>query len=346
MDKNYNVSNDPYEYYEALFDPMLNDRQARRKRSPKAHHKPKTNPAQIMMELADELGWENNFEITYKPSLYEADWLFASLRPFFEQSLISDVVSIVKGGKEASVYCCAAHPSMDVDWVAAKVYRPRKFRGLTNDQMYREGRDILTSEGNIIHENKDREARAIGKKTAFGVQLSQNSWLMHEYQALERLHQAGAIVPKPFQVGNNAILMEFIGKDNLAAPTLNSVRLETGEAQIHFDLVMENVELMLKQNLIHADLSAYNILYLQGEIVIIDLPQVVNLQGNRNAPAILARDVMRVCEYFTNQGVKCDAQEISRDFWRRYLRVPGYILRADESQLAARYPDVFGDPLG
>jgi RIO kinase 1 len=346
MDKKYSVQNDPYEYYEALFDPLLNDRQARRKRSPKAFHKPKVNDDQVLKELADELGWENDFEITYKPSFYEAGWLLQSLRPFFQQSLISDIVSIIKGGKEASVYCCAAHPTMEVDWVAAKVYRPRKFRGLTNDQVYREGRDILTSDGNIIHENKDRETRAIGKKSAYGMQLSQTSWLMHEYQALERLHLAGAIVPKPYQVGSNAILMEFIGEDNLAAPTLNTVGLDKQEAKEHFDLVMENVELMLEHNLIHADLSAYNILYHAGEVVIIDLPQVVNAVGNRNAPAILARDVLRICEYFKRQGVSCNAREISQDLWRRYLRVPGYILRADQSQLAELYPDIFGDPMG
>jgi RIO kinase 1 len=103
---------------------------------------------------------------------------------------------------------------------------------------------------------------------------------------------------------------------------------------------------MLKQNLIHADLSAYNILYHEGEIVIIDLPQVVDSHGNRNAPVILARDILRICEYFKKQGVERDAREISRDLWRRYLRVPGNILRADESQLADLYPGVFGDPMG
>jgi RIO kinase 1 len=343
MDKENNLINNPYEYYEALFDPKLNDRHARRKRSPKPFHKPKVSPDQILGRLVDELGWENDFQTTYKPSHYEAGWLLDSLRPFFEQAQISDIVSIVKGGKEASVYCCAAHPTMEVDWLAAKVYRPRKFRGLTNDQVYREGRDILTGDGDIVHENKDREARAIGKKSTFGVQLSQTSWLMHEYQALEQLHRVGGIVPKPYQAASNAILMEFIGEGNLPAPTLNTMRLNNAEAQRHFDLVLENVELMLQHNLIHADLSAYNILYHEGEIVIIDLPQVVDSRGNRNAPGILARDILRVCEYFTKQGVECDAREISRDLWQRYLRIPGHLLRADESQLADLYPGVFGD---
>ncbi len=349
MDENEHLTtydNDPYKAYAAMFDPMLSDRKARRKRLPKPFHRPKVNTEQMLESLVEEVGWELEFKTSYRPSKYEAGWLLSSLRPFLEQALISDIISIVKGGKEASVYCCAAHPTMEVKWLAAKIYRPRIFRGLTKDQIYREGRDVLTSDGDIVHENKDREARAIGKKTAFGVQLSQSSWLMHEFQALERLHRAGGIVPKPYKAGPNAILMEFVGEGILAAPTLNTISLSKAEAKRHFDQILENVELMLQHNLIHADLSAYNILYHEGEIVIIDLPQVVHSLGNRNAPVILARDILRICEYFTKQGVECDAQQISRDLWGRYLRVPGHILRADESRLADLYPGVFGDPMG
>jgi RIO kinase 1 len=346
MNKEYNfqyLEDDPYEDYAALFDPAHIDRRARRKRSPEAHHRPKVTHDQVLNEITDEIGWENVFEISYRPSKYEAEWLFSSLRPLLEQSLISDVLSLVKGGKEASVYCCAAHPTMEEEWLAAKVYRPRKFRGLTNDKIYREGRDILTEDGHVVHENKDRVVRAIGKKTAFGQQVSHTSWLMHEYQALERLYQAGGNVPRPYMAGSNAILMSFIGSEMVAAPTLNTFRLEIGEATRLFDLVLKNVELMLQNDLIHADLSAYNILFMDGQITIIDFPQVVDPHNNRSAPAILARDIQRICEYFQAQGVECNAQAIYKGLWQRYLRVPHHILRADESRLAQYYPDIFGD---
>lgn len=344
---NFEQKNKPsYEEYESLFDPQRVDRQARRSRSPKPGYRPKISTDVIIAGLADELGWENDFQITYKPSHYEAGWLLDSLRPFFEGALISDILSLVKGGKEASVYCCAAHPSMPMDRVAAKVYRPRRFRGLTKDQVYREGRQVLTTDGDILHENKDREARAIGKKTAFGIQLSQGSWLMHEYRALELLHQAGGIVPKPYQVGPNAILMEFIGQGVVAAPTLSAVRLNQSEAIRHFDLVLKNVELMLQNHLIHADLSAYNILYDRGDIVIIDLPQVVDIRGNRNAAFMLARDILRICEYFVKWGVECDPLGISRRLWQQYLRVPDHIRRADESILADMLPEIFAESEG
>jgi RIO kinase 1 len=346
MNKEYNFQNledDPYADYAAWFDPMRTDRKTRRKRSPKPSHTPKFTRYQIMDEITDELGWENEFQTSYRPSRYEDEWLIHSLRPLFEQSLISDVLSLVKGGKEASVYCCAAHASMDEEWLAAKVYRPKKFRGLTNDKIYREGRDILTEDGHVVHENKDRVIRAIGKKTAFGQQVSHTSWLMHEYKALEVLYPMGGNVPKPYMSGSNAILMSYIGDGLAAAPTLNTIQLDKVEATQIFDLVLENVELMLKHDLIHADLSAYNILYLQGKITIIDFPQVVDLHKNRNAPAILARDIQRTCDYFKKQGVDCDAQVIYKDLWQRYLRVPSHILRADESRLAQFYPEIFGD---
>ncbi|NIM92590.1 MAG: hypothetical protein GTO18_02600 [Anaerolineales bacterium] len=338
-----NFEDDPYADYAALFDPMRTDRKARRKRSRQPVHRPKVTEDQVLEGIADELGWENEFQTTYRPSKYEVEWLLSSLQPFFEQSMISDVSALIKGGKEASVYRCEAHSTMESEWLVAKVYRPRKFRGLTNDKIYREGRDILTADGDIVHENKDRVMRAIGKKSTFGIQVSHTSWLMHEYQALERLHKAGGKVPKPYHAGSNAILMAYIGIGGVAAPTLNTIRLEVNEAQQLFDQVLHNVELMLQNDLIHADLSAYNILYLRGEITIIDLPQVVDPQGNRNAPAILARDVKRVCEYFMTQGVDCDPNAIFRDLWQRYLSVPDHILRADQSRLAQYYPDIMGD---
>ena len=55
----------------------------------------------------------------------------------------------------------------------------------------------------------------------------------------------------------------------------------------------------------HCDLSAYNSLYGQGLIVLIYLPQVADLQSNRQAQCILLRDISRCCEYFIRQGVGC-----------------------------------------
>ena len=90
---------------------------------------------------------------------------------------------------------------------------------------------------------------------------------------------------------------------------------------------------MLQRDLIHGDLSAYNILYWQGSITLIDFPQVVNGRTNPRAHFILKRDIERVCEYFARQGVQCQPRVIMNDLWSRFLAVGPEEQAADESRL-------------
>ena len=310
-----------YEYYEALFDPTKGERKRRRKLTSPTRHVPKVSEREIVAGLGDLEGLERGFETTYQPGRYEEGWLLSSLRAFYDQTLITDVLAQVKGGKEASVYCCAAHATTGRPLLAAKVYRPHEFRTLRNDRVYREGRDILTSAGRPVKVTDHRIMRAIGKKSAFGRQVMHTSWLMHEYTAMERLHRAGAAVPQPVAASENAILMGYRGDAQVAAPTLNEVDLDREEANTLFREVLRNVELMLRHHLIHGDLSAYNILYWEGEITLIDFPQVTDVRTNNRAYAMLERDITRVCQYFARQGVRCDADAIMQGFWSRHVQI-------------------------
>ena len=256
--------------------------------------------------------------MTYKAARFERTWLSSSLRDFYRQELITDVLSSVRGGKEASVYCCVPGPGIDAPYVAAKVYRPRRFRNLRNDSLYRAGRPILTSGGVAVKKSDHRIMRAVGKKTAFGVQVSHTSWLMYEYTSLARLHAAGAAVPKPYSASENAILMDYIGDNDGPAPALSQIHLEGAEAAALFAEAVRNIELMLQHGIIHGDLSAYNLLYRKGAITVIDFPQMTLLTGNPNAAFILERDILRVCEYFADHGVACDPEAIFADLWERY----------------------------
>ena len=277
---------DDVEYYESLFDPLRTDRQARRKRKPVPVHVPKQLESETVAELADSAGadaieWEGGFRTTYQPGRHEAQWLLDSLRGFYHDALITDVLAQVKGGKEASVYRCEAHPSIGLPYLAAKVYRPRMFRTMRNDIQYRRGRQVLTGDGRPVKTTDHRVMRAIGKKTAFGVQVMHTSWLMHEYTSMERLYQAGAAVPRPVASTENSILMSYYGDGTRGAPTLNEVSLDVDEAEVLLQEVLRNVELFLQHELIHGDLSAYNILYWEGAITVIDFPQVVDCSTNR-----------------------------------------------------------------
>lgn len=319
-----------YAAYEEAFDPIQIDRQERRKRKPKQTRENKKTVKENSEAVAETIGLEGGFETTYTPSQYEAGWLMGSLEDFYTQELINDVNAQVKGGKEANVYRCAANPATGVDWLAAKVYRPRIFRSLRNDKQYRQGRPTLTNDGRPAKATDTRLFRALGKKSSFGVQVAHTSWLMYEYTTLQFLYAVGAAVPKPIAASANAILMGYVGDGHGAAPTLNEVRLETAELLPLFHKTVANIALMLRYGRIHGDLSAYNILYWDGDITLIDFPQVVNStvskethflgsRVNPDAYAILQRDIERVCDYFKRQGVACEPEQILDGMWGRYV---------------------------
>jgi len=234
------------------------------------------------------------------------------------------VLRLIKGGKEASVYQCLAGVTSDQDrYLAAKVYRPRMLRNLKNDHMYREGRIDLDADGNEIFDH--RMMAAMRKKSGYGMELLHTSWIEHEYRALNSLHAAGADVPIAFARGNNAVLMSYIGGHDTAAPILNSIDLDRDEAPRLFERVVRNIEIMLTQERIHGDLSAYNILYWEGKITLIDFPQVISPHENRNAYRIFERDVTRVSEYFTRQGLMIKPHKLAAEIWTSH----GYRLGPD-----------------
>lgn len=223
-------------------------------------------------------------------------------------------------------------------FLAAKVYRPRRFRNLKNDYVYREGRFDLDGDGNQI--TNDGMLHAMRKKTEYGRELLHTSWIEHEVKTMQLLHAAGADVPEVFASEANAILMSYIGDEERAAPILYSVRLENRKARILFDRVVFNLELMLAHQRVHGDLSAFNILYWDDEMVIIDFPQAIDPGINRNAYFFFERDVVRICEYFARQGVKSEGRKLARNLWKdHHLRIvpdvhPAMLNYEDEADLS------------
>jgi RIO kinase 1 len=327
----YDDDMDRYESYEAQFDPLLYDRKTRRKRRPKTRHMPKKSESEIVAAAAETIGMEGGFQTSYTPSLYESTWLMQSLREFYQQELINDVQALIKGGKEANVYRCAAHPATGETWLAVKVYRPRMFRNLSNDHRYRQGRTTLMPDGRPVKARDTRLKKAMAGKTNLGKQVAHISWLMHEYTTLQLLYEAGGDVPRPVAAAENAILMGYIGDSAGAAPALNEIALAREEVQPLFEKVLQNIALMLAYGRVHGDLSAYNLLYWEGEVTLIDFPQVVNSKVERwtrhaldsspnpDAYDILTRDVVRVCDYFGRYGLRVDGVELAQELWSEYV---------------------------
>lgn len=247
-------------------------------------------------------------ELEEQEFLAAQDPVQAALDTFFTEGLITEILYTVKSGKEATVYCCQAHPSTGVELLAAKVYRPRNNRVFKNDAVYQEGRVIC--EGHV--------RRAVQNKSRFGREVQFAMWVNYEFEALKTLYKAGADIPRPLARSESAILMEYLGDRQQAAPALQDVELPEDEVHPVFERLMRNIELWLAHNYVHADLSAYNVLYWQSQVRIIDFPQAVDPRFNPNAFALLARDIKNICRYFARYGLERDGQRIAERLWRKF----------------------------
>jgi RIO kinase 1 len=190
------------------------------------------------------------------------------------------------------------------------VYAAREARGRRGHATYDDGRQFLDA----------RAARAVRSRSSFGRDVEQGRWMSREYERLVQLHEAGVAIPRPIELSDRLILMEYVGNIDMPAPRLRDVRLDAAEARSALRWVLYDVELMLGANVVHADLSAFNVLWWEGRTKIIDFPQAVDPRFNRNAKMLLERDIRNVCDYFARSGAPADANAIARDLWRRWLR--------------------------
>jgi RIO kinase 1 len=255
MDKRAFEYFETYEYLEHQWD--RRDRKQRRQN--RQEGRTKISPSDIKATLTDFNDDETDFVPSYAASLdplhHERQWLIESVASFYRNNLITDVTRLVKGGKEANVYCCTASQATGLGLLAAKLYRPRMLRHLKNDAVYKAGRQLRDVEGKQI---KGRRYKlALRKKTKFGKRLDIEWWIGNEFLTQRKLYEAGADVPKPVAHQSNTVLMAFIGDSQFTAPTLSEITLDRNEAEPLFNRVMKNVRLMLEHESILTRLSFY-----------------------------------------------------------------------------------------
>lgn len=219
-----------------------------------------------------------------------------------ELSAVDTDLGQLKSGKEADVHLVHRHlPDTDRGCLlAAKRYRPPEQRMFHRDAGYLEGRRVRRS----------REMRAMGNRTAFGRSLIADQWAAAEFGALGRLWEAGAPVPYPVQRAGTEVMLEFLGEpDGTAAPRLAQLRPEPAELEDLWRQLTDALRLMAGQGLTHGDLSAFNLLVHRDRLMIIDLPQVVDVVANPGGMEFLLRDVRNVCTWFTRRGLPPDRVE-------------------------------------
>jgi len=208
-------------------------------------------------------------------------------------------LGVLKTGKEADVYLVQrAVPDTDQGCImAAKRYRSNEHRMFHRDAGYLEGRRMRRS----------REMRALANRTSFGRNLIAEQWAVAEFAALSRLWSLGAPVPYPVQRSGTELLMEYLGdEDGSAAPRLAELRPSDAELADLWQQLTEVLTLLATEGVTHGDLSAYNLLVHNGQVMLIDLPQIVDVVANPRGQEFMARDVANVMGWFRSRGLPDD----------------------------------------
>jgi RIO kinase 1 len=216
-------------------------------------------------------------------------------------------LGIVKTGKEADVFLVKRGiPRTDrFCLLAAKRYRASQHRLFHRDAGYLEGRRVRES----------RDNRAMAKRTTTGMQMIATQWARAEFDALYRLYELGVAVPYPVQILGTELLQEFIGDvpSRSAAPRLAQARPTMPELADLWSQLVAAITLMARAGFAHGDLSAYNILVHDGRLVLIDLPQIVDVVSNPRGREFLLRDARNVASWFTSRGFEVSGDELGEE---------------------------------
>lgn len=216
----------------------------------------------------------------------------------------------LKSGKEAEIFLVERRYTSGPRLFAHKRYRPRypakgelRAAGFSNATAYRG--DAVYKAGWFL---PTRDKKALMGGSRYGHELAGRLWPMQEWAMLRRAWAAGASVPYPVEQTDHGLLMEFIGDETRAAPKLVQARLSGPDLVSAWEQLVDNLRALTDAGLVHADLSVYNLLWWEGRLIVIDLPQAVEFTTNADAYDLLHRDVANVGEWFTRRGVPVDVE--------------------------------------
>jgi len=127
------------------------------------------------------------------------------------------------------------------------------------------------------------------------------AWVQREYRNLIKAREAQVLVPIPITFSNNVLILEFVGKNDQIAHKLKDSIPKNKKR--FFDKIIDNIKKLYKAELVHADLSAFNILNFNEIPIFIDMSQATTLRHPR-AEEFLERDVKNICSFFNKNGLK------------------------------------------
>lgn len=201
---------------------------------------------------------------------------------FSNKGLVWQLHGEVSRGKEAAVFVAETKTGR---FIAVKIFRPIP--------------------------SFDMKAYILGDPRFKGFKKSKliETWANKEFKNLSRFEHLGVRVPSPIQVRENVLLMEFIGKGSVPAPTYKDCPPKN--PVLAFKKVVDYMKKAHAGGIVHGDLSEYNILDYLGPVWI-DCGQAV-INRHPKYLEYLDRDIRNVVRFFSKLGVKCDPDSVRKE---------------------------------
>ena len=153
-----------------------------------------------------------------------------------------------------------------------------------------------------------RDSRAMAKKTAHGRPVAAGQWARRSGRRCDASGRPGP-VPYPVQIDGTELLMELV-TDEASRPHGSPRRARAGVLESYFEQTREILGALARAGIAHGDLSPYNVLAAGERLVVIDLPQVVDLVANPQGLELLLRDCRNMCSWFRRRGLEVDEQDL------------------------------------
>lgn len=132
-------------------------------------------------------------------------------------------------------------------------------------------------------------------------------WAKKEFTNLAELRKASVLCPVSVSFHRNILVMSYIGSKDLPAPMLKDADFDP--EKVFRDVVDMMTKTYRKANLVHADLSEYNMLYYRKKVYFIDVGQSVHIK-HPSSEIFLRRDIFNVCTFFRKYGVASNTEDV------------------------------------
>jgi len=205
---------------------------------------------------------------------------FKVIYNFLNKGVLDEIHGVVNAGKESRVYWCKNKEGKEL---AVKIYLTSSAEFLKGMRKY------------IVGDRRFKSVKSGTRSLIF-------TWAQKEFRNLQQATIAKVHVPEPIAVEKNVLVMEFIGKNGIRAPSLREQPVNYPE-KVYSQILVSLKQLYRKAKLVHGDLSEYNIMLWKGKPVIFDMSQSVPT-SHPMADFLLRRDLTNVNRFFSRLGVK------------------------------------------